>query len=79
MLAFVERLLLWLLHQFHQLAEAVHHVVLDLLRGELLIDVVEELAGALDLGLLDLAQIHAGHRTLCFGHEVNVFDCTLLE
>ena len=67
------------LHQFHQLAEAVHHVVLHLLWGEFLVDIVEEFAGALDLGFLDLAQLHAGHRTLGFGHEIDVLDRTFLE
>jgi len=41
--------MLLLLHQLHQLAKAIHHVVLDGLRGESLVDVVEELAGALDV------------------------------
>lgn len=66
-------------HKLHQLAEAIHHVVLDLLRGELLVDVVEEPAGALDLGFLNLAQLHAGNGALGLGHEVDVFDRTLLE
>lgn len=67
------------LHQLHQPAEAVHHVVLDLLRGELLVDVVEEPPGALNLGFLDLAQLHARHRALGFGHKVDVFDSAFLE
>lgn len=67
------------LHQFHQLAKAIHHVVFDVLRSVLPVDLVEELAGSLDLGFLDLVGHHRGHGALCFGHEVNVFDSFFLE
>ena len=50
-----------LLHQLHQLPEAVHHIVLDVLGGVLPVDFVEELAGTLDLGLLDLIEHHRRH------------------
>ena len=42
-----------LLHESHQFAETVHHVVLHILRGVAPIHFVKELAGALDLCLLD--------------------------
>lgn len=45
-------------NKLHQLAEAVHHVVLDGLGCKALVDFIEELAGALDLGFLNLAQFH---------------------
>lgn len=48
----------FLLHHFHQLPEAVHYIILDVLRGEAAVHLVEELAGTLDFGFLDLAQIH---------------------
>jgi hypothetical protein len=44
-----------LLYQLHQLAKAIHHVVLDGFSGKTLIDVIEELAGTPDFCSLNLA------------------------
>lgn len=47
-----------LLHQLHQLPEAVHHIVFDVLRGVLPIDLVEKLPCTFDFGSLNRTQIH---------------------
>ena len=65
----MERLCPPSLHQLHQLSEAVDHVVLDVFGGVLPVDLIEELAGALDLGFLNLIEHHRGHGALCFGQH----------
>lgn len=47
-----------LFHHFHQLSKTVHYVVLNIARGKPLVHVGKELAGAFDLGLFDLPQVH---------------------
>ena len=55
-------------HQRHQLVEAVDHVVFHLLVG----DLGEELAGAVDLGFLDGAELEFRHGAFGLGDEVNM-------
>lgn len=61
-----------LLHQFHELGEAVHDSVPHLLRS----DPREEFPRAFDLRFFDLAELHGRHRPLRFGHEVDMLDGT---
>src|SRR5665213_593365 len=64
-----------LLNQLHELGEAVHYPISDLLRG----DPAEEFARTFDLRFFDLSEVHGSHRPLCLRHEVHMPDRTLLE
>lgn len=51
--------------------------MLDVLRGKAAVHLVEGLSRALDLGSLDLALIHLGHRSLGFCDEVEQHELNL--
>src|SRR5690606_22182313 len=67
------------LHRFHQLAEAIHHIVRYVFRLILLVDLVEKLSGTIDLGLLDWSKMHRRHRALGFSHEIDMLNGPFLE
>ena len=64
-----------LFHQLHQLSVAVHHLIPDLF----IRDLRAELAGAFDLGCLDLAEVHAGQGAFRLSDEEDVLHPVLLE
>ena len=65
-------------HKLEKRVKIVHDVVPHAVAAGLRVERGEELAGALDLGVLDTLELKGGQRTLGLSYEVDVLDLRIV-